>query len=92
MTTLNNTFETELAQDDECYESGSESFDIPTPLSIALRLYHVSTVEDLFSILQTLVNHQQPQNCMQNPHLADAEVAVSPTTNCYSPVQMMRVL
>ena len=45
--TLNNAFETELAQEDEGYESGSESFNIPTPLSRAPRVYHVSMMEDL---------------------------------------------
>ena len=47
MTTLNNAFETELAQEDEGYESGTESFDIPIPLSRTPRSYHVSMVEDL---------------------------------------------
>ena len=41
VTTLNDTFETELAQEDKGYESGSENFNIPTPLSRALRIYHV---------------------------------------------------
>ena len=35
VTTLNNAFETELAQEDKGYESESESFNIPTPLSRA---------------------------------------------------------
>ena len=47
MTTLNSAFETELAQEDEGHESGSESFNIPTPHSRALRVYHVSTMENL---------------------------------------------
>ena len=47
VTTLNNAFETELAQEDEGYESGSESLNIPTSLSRALRVYHVSTMEGL---------------------------------------------
>ena len=34
-------------QEDEDYESGSENFYIPTPLSTAPRVYHVSTVDDL---------------------------------------------
>ena len=32
VTTLNDTFEWELAQEDEGYESGSKSLNIPTPL------------------------------------------------------------
>ena len=47
ITILNNVFEAELAQEDEGYESGSESFNIPTPLSRALRIYYVSTMEEL---------------------------------------------
>ena len=47
VTTLNDAFETELAQEDDGYDSGSERFNIPTPLSRALRAYHVSNMEDL---------------------------------------------
>ena len=32
LTTLNDAFEQELSQEDEGYESGSESLNIPTPL------------------------------------------------------------
>ena len=38
MTTLNNTFKTELIQEDEGYDSGSESLNIPIPLRRAPRL------------------------------------------------------
>ena len=48
VTTLNNTFETELAEEDEGYEIESESLNIPTPLRRALRAYHVSTMEELY--------------------------------------------
>ena len=47
VTTLNNAFETQLEQEDEGYESGRKSFNIPTPLSRALRVYHVSTMDEL---------------------------------------------
>ena len=47
MTTLNDASETELAQEDEGYESVSENFNISTPLSRTLSIYHVSTVDDL---------------------------------------------
>ena len=47
VTTLNDAFETVLAQEDEGYESGSENFNILTPLSRASRIYNVSTREDL---------------------------------------------
>ena len=42
VTTINNAFETELAQEDEDYENGSESFNIPTPLSKAQRVMEES--------------------------------------------------
>ena len=47
VTTLNNAFETELVQEDKGYESGSESFNIPTLLSRALSIYHFSIMEEL---------------------------------------------
>ena len=47
LTTLNNIFETDLAQEDKGYESGSERLNVPTPLSRAPTVYHVSTMEDL---------------------------------------------
>ena len=47
MTTLNDTFEIELTQEDEGYESGSESLNIPTPLRRAPQIYHVSRSENL---------------------------------------------
>ena len=42
MTTLNDTFERELTQEVEGYESRSKSLSIPTPL-----IYHVSMSENL---------------------------------------------
>ena len=47
VTTLNNAFETKLAQEDKGYKSGSERFNIPTPLSRAPSVYHVLTMEEL---------------------------------------------
>ena len=47
VTTLNNAFEIEMVPEDKGFEIGSESFNIPTPHSRALRIYHVSTMEDL---------------------------------------------
>ena len=46
LTTLNDTSEIELAQEDEGYESGSENFYIPTPISWAPRVYYINTVDD----------------------------------------------
>ena len=47
MTTLNDAFERELKLEDEGYESGSESLNIPTPLCRTPCLYHISASEDL---------------------------------------------
>ena len=47
MTTLNDTFERELAQEDEGYEDGSESLRIPTPLRRTPWIYYISTSENL---------------------------------------------
>ena len=47
MTSLNYTFEKELTQEDEGYESGSKSFNIPTPLRRVPQIHHISTSENL---------------------------------------------
>ena len=47
VTTSNKAFETELTQEDEGYEGGSESFNIPIPPSRAPIGYHVSTMKEL---------------------------------------------
>ena len=41
--TLNAAFESKLALEDEGYESGSENFNIPTPLRHTSRIHHVSS-------------------------------------------------
>ena len=47
MITLNDTFQWELTLEDEGYESGSESLNIPTPLHRTPYLYYVSASENL---------------------------------------------
>ena len=47
VTTLNATFESKLALEDEGYESGSENFNIPTPLGWTSKIHHVSSVENV---------------------------------------------
>ena len=47
MTTLNPTFESKLAFEDEGYESGSENFNIPTPLRWTSKIHHVSSVKNM---------------------------------------------
>ena len=68
MTTLNDAFEIELTQQDEGYESGSESFHIPTPLIRAPRAYHVSTVDELSFNLENF--GQSPTTPMQHAKLS----------------------
>ena len=48
VTTLNATFESKLALEDEGYESGSENFNIPTPLRRTSRIHQVSSDENIF--------------------------------------------
>ena len=45
-TTLNATFESKLALEDEGYESSSENFNIPTPLQRPSRIHHISSIEN----------------------------------------------
>ena len=72
VTTLNNTFEIELAQEDEGYESKSKSLNIPTPLRRAPQIYHVSTSENP-PILQ---HHLLELNTTQYTHPEDSHATV----------------
>ena len=47
MTTLNATFESNLALKDKGYDSCSKNFNIPTPLRRTSKIYHVSSVESV---------------------------------------------
>ena len=81
MTTLNDTFSTELTQEDKGYESVNESFNVP-PFSAEHCESTMSPWWEIYpSILQTLDDHQQLQSSMQSPHLTDTEVAASPPAN-----------
>ena len=44
VTTLNATFESKLGLEDKGYESGSENFNITTPLRRTSKIHHVSSV------------------------------------------------
>ena len=46
MTMLNAAFESKLALEDENYKSGSENFNIPTPLQKTSRIHHVSSIKN----------------------------------------------
>ena len=47
MTTLNDTFEIELTQEDKGYESWSNSLNIPIPLRRVPQINHASTSKNL---------------------------------------------
>ena len=47
MTTLNATFESKLALEDEGYDSGNENFNIPTPLRRTSKIHHISSIENV---------------------------------------------
>ena len=46
MTTLNATFESKLALEDEGYESSSKNFNISIPLRRTSKIHHISSVEN----------------------------------------------
>ena len=54
VTMLNAAFESKLTLEDVGYESGSENFNIPTPLRWTSRIHHVSSDENIFL---TLLHH-----------------------------------
>ena len=58
MTMLNAASDSKLALEDEGYESGSENFNIPTPLRCIPRIHHVSSDET--SPLTPLLHAAQP--------------------------------
>ena len=48
MSTLNAAFKSKLALEEEGYESGSENFNIPTPLRRTSKIHHIYSVENAF--------------------------------------------
>ena len=46
MTRLNATFESKFTSEDEGYESGSQNFNIPTPLWKTSRIHHIASIEN----------------------------------------------
>ena len=91
VTTLNATFETDLAQEDEGYESGSVSINSHMPLHRNWESTMSQKEKHSPLILQTLVNHQPHQSTMKKPHLADTDVAAVHAANWCSPVLVMKV-
>ena len=68
MTTLNTAFEHKLALEDEGYKSGSENFNIPTPLRQVSKIHHVSSAENA-SFNPTPVAQWTSRDPCQGPHL-----------------------
>ena len=68
MTTLNATFESKLALEDEGYKNGSENFNIPTPLRRTSRMHHISNDEN---ISFDPVTAHIPANHITNPYDVD---------------------
>ena len=69
VTTLNAAFESKLALEDEGYESGSENFNIPTPLWRTSKSHLVSSVENASFDLDPVTPHHRylgetSQTCM----------------------------
>ena len=69
MTTLNDAFENEVAQEDEGYESRDDNFNILNPPSRGPRIYHVSTMDDLAL---------NPVNFGQSPTIPEQHAESSP--------------
>ena len=94
VTTLHNAFETELVQGDEDYEKGIESFNIPTSLRRAPRIYHVSMLEDLslnpanFGPLPTAPEqHAEPSPHRYRGHSITHHQLVSASSDDENPVK-----
>ena len=69
VTTLNAAFESKLALEDKGYESGNESFNIPTPVRCTPKIHHVSSDDhisfDPFIPCSTVTSqtHHKPVHC-----------------------------
>ena len=88
VTTLNDTFEKELAQD-EGYESGNESLNIPT----LLKEHHKYTTSQWVRIYLSILPHHLPQlNNTQYTHPKDSEATVLYTAIWCLAVLMKRAL
>ena len=66
MTMLNAAFESKLDLEDEVYESGSENFNIPTPLQCVLLEYTMFPVMTTFLLTQSLPTAQIPASHIED--------------------------
>ena len=86
VTTLNDTSEIELAQEDQGYESGSESLNIPIPLRRPPQIYHGSTSENL-SFNPTTPLTTAEQHPVHSPQRFICLSLVFSSSDEYSPVR-----
>ena len=96
MTMLNVAFESKLALEDERYESGSENFNIPTPLRQTPRILHVSS-DDTISFdpstprsTATSQSHLKPVLCWLSFSTSDdkeSSMVDIPSTYSTAPLQ-----
>ena len=63
MTTLNAAFESKLTLEEEGYESGSENFNIPTPLRQTSRIHHVFSDDNISFNPTTPCSTSTSQSC-----------------------------
>ena len=98
MTTLNATFQSKLALEDEGYESSSENFNIPIPLRRTSKIHHVSSVENAsfdpapvtpYSI-ETRQSHHKPVH-IHLTHSSSEDDDDTPTDEIPSPNSMPQV-
>ena len=68
MTTLNTAFEWKVALEDECYESGSENFNIPTALRKMPKIHHVSSIEHALFDPNLVTPHSMVQSHLRLVH------------------------
>ena len=68
--TLKAAFESKLALEDEGYESGSENFNIPTPLRRTSKVHHVSSVKNAL-LIQIPLHHasQVPDSALTDLYI-----------------------
>ena len=69
VTTLNTTFESKLALEDQGYKSGSENFNIPTPLRRTSRIHHILSDQNIsFDPVTACSMHTSQSHCKPIQH------------------------
>ena len=65
MTTLNATFESKLALEDEDYKCSSENFNIPTPLQRTSKIHHISSIQNTSFDPVPVTPHSTRESCLR---------------------------